>query len=130
MPSLPKKKLAAGTNSSVVVDRCQVCDSVDLEPVIFIGYLPPVNTMPAVGTRPAEQPAYPAELLRCRHCQLVQLGLVVDPAILSPRRIPTPAAPRKSSAKISPSSPRKLLRSTRSRKPTSSWTSAPMTAPS
>ncbi len=88
MPSLPKKKLAAGTNSSVVVDRCQVCDSSDLEPVIFIGYLPPVNTMPPVGTRPAEQPAYPAELLRCRHCQLVQLGLVVDPAILFPPSYP------------------------------------------
>ncbi len=45
-----KKKLAAGTNGSVVVDRCQVCDSTELAPVIFMGYLPPVNTMPAIGS--------------------------------------------------------------------------------
>ena len=83
-----QKKLAAGTNSSVVVDRCQVCDSADLETVMFIGYLPPVNAMPAIGTRPAEQPAYPAEVLRCGKCQLVQIGLIVDPAILFPPTYP------------------------------------------
>jgi hypothetical protein len=83
-----QRKLAAGTNSSVVVDRCQVCDSADLDTVIFIGYLPPVNAMPAIGTRPAEQPAYPAEVLRCRNCQLVQIGLIVDPAILFPPTYP------------------------------------------
>ena len=81
-------KLAAGTGGSVVVERCQVCDSPDLERVLFVGYLPPVNTMPPVGSRPAEQPAYPAELLRCARCELVQLGLVVDPAILFPPSYP------------------------------------------
>jgi hypothetical protein len=83
-----QRKLAAGTNSSVVVDRCQVCDSENLETVMFIGYLPPVNAMPAIGTRPAEQPAYPAEVLRCGKCQLVQIGLIVDPAILFPPTYP------------------------------------------
>lgn len=83
-----QKKLAAGTNSSVVVERCQVCDSAELETVIFIGYLPPVNTMPAIGSRPAEEPSYPAEVLRCRNCQLVQIGLIVDPAILFPPSYP------------------------------------------
>ena len=83
-----QKKLAAGTNSSVVVDRCQVCDSADLETVMFIGYLPPVNAMPPIGSRPAEQPAYPAEVLRCGKCQLVQIGLIVDPAILFPPTYP------------------------------------------
>jgi C-methyltransferase C-terminal domain/Methyltransferase domain/Putative zinc binding domain len=83
-----QKKLAAGTNGSIVVERCQVCDSTDLEDIIFIGYLPPVNAMPAIGSRPAEQPAYPAQVLRCRRCQLVQLGLVVDPAILFPPTYP------------------------------------------
>jgi len=79
---------AANTGGSVVVDRCQVCDSRDLEPIIFVGYLPPVNTMPAIGTPPAEQPAYPAQVLRCRRCELVQLGLIVDPAILFPPSYP------------------------------------------
>jgi hypothetical protein len=81
-------KLAVGTNSSIVVERCQVCDSPELRSVLFIGYLPPVNAMPAIGTRPAEQPAYPAELLHCENCQLVQIGLIVDPAILFPPTYP------------------------------------------
>ncbi len=82
------KKLAAGSGGSIVVDRCQVCDSSRLDPVVFMGYLPPVNTMPAIGTRPAEQPAYPAQVLHCRDCELVQLGLIVDPAILFPPEYP------------------------------------------
>jgi hypothetical protein len=83
-----KRKLAAGTGSSVTVDRCQVCDAPDLQPVLFVGYLPPVNTMPAIGTPPAEQPAYPAQLLHCPKCRLVQLGLIVDPGILFPPSYP------------------------------------------
>ena len=76
------RKLAAGTGATVVVKCCQVCDSPDLHPVIFLGYLPPVNQMRKIGESPREQPAYPAQLLHCPQCQLVQLGLVVDPNIL------------------------------------------------
>jgi hypothetical protein len=67
-----------------VVTRCQVCDAADLEPVCFVGFLPPVNTMTPIGERPGEQPAFPAQILCCRRCELVQIGLVVDPAILFP----------------------------------------------
>lgn len=81
-------KRAAGTGGSVVVERCQICESPDLESVLFLGYLPPVNQMRLVGQRPHEQPAYPAELLRCTKCQLVQIGLIVDPAILFPPEYP------------------------------------------
>ena len=81
-------KLAAGTGSSVVVEACQVCDCPDLEPTLFLGYLPPVNEMPVIGERPREQPAYPAQWLFCPRCQLVQLGLVVDPSILFPPEYP------------------------------------------
>jgi hypothetical protein len=83
-----QKKVAMGSGGSVVVDRCQVCDSPDLRNIMFIGYLPPVNTMPAFGTHPAEQPSYPAQLLHCGKCRLVQLGLIVDPAILFPPSYP------------------------------------------
>jgi len=83
-----KKKLAAGSGGSIVVDRCQICDSPDLQQILFIGYLPPVNTMPLIGSALAEQPAYPAALLYCNHCTLAQLGLVVDPEILFPPSYP------------------------------------------
>jgi hypothetical protein len=82
------KELAAGSGGSVVVERCQVCGSTDLDPVFFVGYLPPVNGMPLVGEAPREQPAYPAQVLSCRRCKLAQLGLIVDPEILFPPSYP------------------------------------------
>lgn len=81
-------KLAAGTGSSLPVTHCQVCGSSDLKSALFMGYLPPVNQMRPIGQRPHEQPAYPAELLYCPKCELVQLGLIVDPAILFPPDYP------------------------------------------
>lgn len=78
----------AGTGGSIVVDRCQICDNADLQSSLFLGYLPPVNQMRPTGQRPHEQPAYPAELLLCQRCGLVQLGLIVDPAILFPPEYP------------------------------------------
>jgi hypothetical protein len=83
-----KQTLAAGSGGSVVVERCQVCDSTELDPVFFAGYLPPVNGMATIGEQPKEEPAYPAQVLSCRRCKLAQLGLVVDPAILFPPSYP------------------------------------------
>lgn len=70
------------TGSSVVVERCQLCDNKELQSVLFLGYLPPVNTMPLINSRPQEEASYPAELLVCNRCTLAQLGLIVDPRIL------------------------------------------------
>jgi len=81
-------ELAAGTGSSIVVEKCQACGSSNLDPIFFAGYLPPVNEMPAIGDRPKEQPSYPAQVMRCRQCELIQLGLIVDPSILFPAGYP------------------------------------------
>jgi len=77
-----------GRNTSYVVTQCHICKSKDLHSILFLGYLPPVNTMHPIGTRPAEQSGYPAELLQCSKCKLVQLGLAVDPKILFPSEYP------------------------------------------
>ena len=77
-----------GTGSSVVVKKCQVCGSAKLDTILFLGYLPPVNQMHKIGERPHEQPAYPAEILYCDKCHLVQLGLIVDAKILFPKEYP------------------------------------------
>lgn len=83
-----KNPLAFGSGSSVIVDKCQVCNSEKLSSVLFLGYLPPVNTMPKIGSRPSEEPSYPAEWLYCSKCHLVQLGCIVDPEILFPPEYP------------------------------------------
>ncbi len=74
--------------TSKVVEKCQICDNAELEPILFLGYLPPVNKMHNVGERPHEQPSYPTQLLYCKKCHLVQLGLIVDPKILFPAEYP------------------------------------------
>ena len=77
-----KSALTFKTGSSVVVERCQVCDYESLEPILFLGYLPPVNRMRIIGSQPCEEASYPAQILYCPRCHLVQLGLIVDAAIL------------------------------------------------
>lgn len=86
--SATKAHLTAGTGTSIPVERCQVCSGTDLKSVLFLGYLPPVNHMRPIGCRPKEEAGYPAELLQCGTCALVQLGLIVDPSILFPPEYP------------------------------------------
>lgn len=77
-----------GTGGSRIVEYCQVCRNADLKSVLFLGYLPPVNQLHPIGSKPKEQPSYPAELLYCSNCHLVQLGLVVDPQVIFPKEYP------------------------------------------
>ncbi|MBT3508724.1 MAG: methyltransferase domain-containing protein [Nitrospina sp.] len=77
-----------GIGTSYVVEQCHVCGHSNLRSILFLGYLPPVNTMNSIGTRPSEQSGYPAEWLQCSKCKLVQIGLVVDPRILFPPEYP------------------------------------------
>lgn len=81
-------KRTMGTLQSEVVTNCQLCGSTELEPVMFLGYLPPVNGMPEIGSTPTQETAFPAQLLYCPKCHLVQLGLIVDPQILFPPEYP------------------------------------------
>src|SRR5436309_315714 len=50
--------------------------------------MPPVNQMVAIGEVPRQQPWFPTNLLHCPKCDLVQLGLAVDPAIIFPPEYP------------------------------------------
>lgn len=77
-----------GTGTSTVVTHCQICNNNDLQPLLFVGYLPPVNAMREIGAPPQEEVAYPAQLLICPQCQLIQLGLIVDAEILFPSSYP------------------------------------------
>ena len=70
------------------IDRCQSCDAGELEPVVFLGYLPPVNALRAIGEGADAEPWFPAELLHCHQCSLVQLGYAVDPRVLFPPTYP------------------------------------------
>jgi hypothetical protein len=79
---------AAGTGASVPIECCQVCGHAPLANVLSLGYMPPVNQMVSVGELPAQQPWFPTNLLHCPNCDLVQLGLAVDPVIIFPPEYP------------------------------------------
>ena len=79
---------AAGTGASVPIECCQVCGHAPLNTVLSLGYMPPVNQMVSIGQVPHQQPWFPTTLLHCRNCDLVQLGLAVDPAIIFPPEYP------------------------------------------
>jgi len=56
--------------------------------VLSLGYMPPVNQMVPIGEVPRQLPWFPTTLLHCRKCELVQLGLAVDPVIIFPPEYP------------------------------------------
>ena len=70
------------------VTRCQISQSANLQSVLFLGFVPPVNDMQSVGAPPVERPKYPLELLYCPDSHLVQIGCQVDPGILFPPEYP------------------------------------------
>ncbi len=74
--------------TSRVIKTCQVCGNASLESILFLGYLPPVNDFHPIGEPPREEPSYPAEILLCGRCHLVQSGLIVDPKIIFPPSYP------------------------------------------
>ena len=79
---------AAGTGGSVPVEYCQACGHAPLRKVLSLGYMPPVNQMVPIGAPARQQPWFPTELLYCPQCELVQLGLAVDPVIIFPPEYP------------------------------------------
>jgi hypothetical protein len=74
--------------SHPIVD-CQICRGENcLSSVLFLGFIPPVNTMPEIGSIAVEQSAYPLELMRCSDCGHVQIGLEVAAEVLFPYSYP------------------------------------------
>jgi hypothetical protein len=70
------------------ITQCQMCQASPLEPILFVGYLPPVNTMPQTDQPLVEQPCYPLHLVYCPKCTLAQINFVPSPEILFPPDYP------------------------------------------
>jgi len=75
-------------NSSRPITKCQISNSKKLKSIIFLGYLPPVNTLRKINSTPTEEKSFPAELLYCEESKLAQLGCIVDKKILFPYSYP------------------------------------------
>ncbi len=73
---------------SRIIDTCQNCGSGRLRSALFLGYVPPVNTMPEIGAPADVEMRFPLAVFRCQECTLVQIGYEVDPQILFPHSYP------------------------------------------
>lgn len=62
--------------------RCRMCDGADLARVMTLTPTPPGNTLLTEQQLGRAETRYPLDLYFCRACTHVQLGHVVDPAIL------------------------------------------------
>ena len=76
------------TASHGPVTSCQICGCTDLQSVIFLAFLPSVNVMCPLTAAHTQEQWFPAEMLRCPRCTLVQLGFIADPALVFPPEYP------------------------------------------
>ncbi len=62
-----------------VLTACRICQADTLESIVDFGEMAQGGLFPKIGT---EAPKLPLHLVRCLSCGLVQLGHVIDPALL------------------------------------------------
>ena len=73
------------SKKSYSIDQCQISGSKNLDSILFLGYMPPVNKLIPVGEVLKQQPSYPTEIFFSQTSYLMQLGYIVDPKILFPK---------------------------------------------
>ena len=71
------------------IEACQICASPNLRSAVFLGYVPPVNTMLPVESTPDAELRFPLELLRCDDCSSCRSGIRSTRRICSRTVIPT-----------------------------------------
>ncbi len=76
------------TLDSAPVVACQNCGHESLEPILFLGFVPPVNTMTQIDQAPDAEMRFPLQMVRCSACTLVQISYKVDARILFPESYP------------------------------------------
>ena len=70
------------------VKQCQISGSKNLERILSLGLIPPVNQMSKIDQSPKEQLFFPTEIYYSPVSKLVQLGITVDKQILFPKEYP------------------------------------------
>ena len=72
---------------SKYIKNCQICGSKNLESIIYLGNIPPVNQM--IEIKEFYRKYYiSTELCRCKDCEHVQINTIVHPEILFPFSYP------------------------------------------
>jgi hypothetical protein len=72
-------------NKSFLISKCQICSSKNLISKFFLGYHPTVNDFTKVGKINLFVEKYPLEILLCKTCSLVQLGVSIEGKKIFPK---------------------------------------------
>ena len=72
-------------SKSFLISKCQICSSKNLTSKFFLGYHPTVNDFTKVGKINLFIEKYPLEILLCKNCSLVQLGVSIDGKKIFPK---------------------------------------------
>lgn len=64
------------------LDRCQICGSRDLEPIIDLGHQPPCDSLLTPLQLREPETLFPLNLVRCAECGLVQIDYAAPPETL------------------------------------------------
>ena len=83
-------------NSFGKITNCQICDATDLQDVLFMGYIPPVNEALLAGTLQGELEFFPANLMVCKECELAQLDYIAEADKMFPASYPYTSGTTKS----------------------------------
>ena len=71
-----------------ILTKCQISSSKNLETIINLGFLPPVNEMFSVKTKNIKQNFFNTELMYCYKSNLAQINTIVDKEIIFPKNYP------------------------------------------
>ena len=74
--------------SSKIIQKCQICGSIEFKDILNLGYLPSVNDFQEIKNDQEEQIFFQSKLIQCQNCKLVQLSCIVDKEILFPSSYP------------------------------------------
>ena len=70
------------------INKCQFSGSKNIEKILSLGMIPPVNQMFKIGEEHKKHDYFPTEIYFCPISKLVQLGTIVDKSILFPKSYP------------------------------------------
>ena len=72
------------TEEGKTITACQGCSASSLKPILNVGNLPMVNDFTTDANSAYNKPRFPANLLFCTNCDLVQLGFLVEQKLVFP----------------------------------------------
>ncbi len=73
---------------SKTINSCQISKKKDLQKILSLGFLPPVNNYHPIIRPVEEEFFFPAELMYSKSSKLMQLGTIVDREIIFPKSYP------------------------------------------